>query len=108
MELASPVFHDTSLGPASYKVGESLVFGYKMAELRKFPITFTKLTTFINGGNFFSILLSVFKFAWLASFGLKYSFETSQPNLKTDKRILKLPPFMKVVYDIFMKTAKPS
>ena len=28
----------------------------------------------INGG-YFSILLSVFKFAWLASFALKYSFE---------------------------------
>ena len=32
------------------------------------------LTIFINGG-YFSILLSVFKFACLASFGLKYSFE---------------------------------
>ena len=31
-------------------------------------------TNFING-SYFSILLSVFKFAWLASFGLKYSFE---------------------------------
>ena len=33
-----------------------------------------QLTTFINGG-YFSILLSVFKFAWLASFGLRYSLE---------------------------------
>ena len=32
------------------------------------------LATFINGG-YFSILLSVFKFTWLASFGLRYSFE---------------------------------
>ena len=32
------------------------------------------LTTFINGG-YFSIILSVLKFAGLASFGLKYSFE---------------------------------
>ena len=48
------------------------------------------LTTFINGG-YFSILVSVFKFAWLASFGLNYSLkdEASQANLNTDKRILK-------------------
>ena len=32
------------------------------------------LTTFINGG-YFSILLTVFKFFWQASFGLKHSFE---------------------------------
>ena len=33
-----------------------------------------ELTTFISG-SYFSILLSVLKFVWLASFGLKYSFE---------------------------------
>ena len=34
----------------------------------------TLLTTFIYCG-YFRILLSVFKFPWVASFGLKYSFE---------------------------------
>ena len=56
------------------------------------------LTTFING-NYFSILLSVFKFAWLASFGLKFSFgvlnfslkdEARQANLNTDKKNTKI------------------
>ena len=37
-------------------------------------MTARELTTFINGG-YFSILLSLFKVAWVASFGLKYSFE---------------------------------
>ena len=40
----------------------------------KIDLMMTLLTTFING-SYFSIRMSVFKFAWLASFGLKYSFE---------------------------------
>ena len=61
------------------------------------------LTTFINGG-YFSILLSVFKFAWLTSFGLKYSFEfftqrRRQPcKFEYRENNIKIAAIMKVVY----------
>ena len=47
---------------------------YDKREDFNFKIVNFLSTTFINGG-YFRIFLSVFKFAWLASFWLKYSFE---------------------------------
>ena len=55
-----------------YEARMYLYFFHETVTFPNLEIEPTILTTFINGG-YFSILL--FKFAWLASFGLKYSFE---------------------------------
>ena len=49
-------------------------FNQHWSKLFRLCLFIFAITTFINDG-YFSILLSSLKFAWLASFGLKYSFE---------------------------------